>query len=243
MDGSVSHCRFFSIDTRLSVQGGLTVRVEDTNSFPFTVWGKAGRSVHGWDVSTRLESSSSDLSSVGIDIAASGDSTSVLLKGGADTSAPALAVNSLGLTQRLSGLGGSWTVAPRYNVDARKPDIRVVYGTEDTVVAVDAAPDKQKITISQRLGADNTITPSVSSAGELELEYRHDLGDGSLTASFKPDDSFQLGWSDGEWQANFKAPVQGLYRFNSGVQMNIRRTVDLTGMGAAPGITGGAGDG
>ena len=180
-------------------------------------------------MSGRAESSSnSNLRNWNVDLKAVGDTTMVELQGSCDTDIQDVALRSIKVTQKIDGYGGLWTIVPRYNFPFRRTDVRVAYGTEDTVIAVDASDSMDaKLTVSQRLGYDHSFTPSITSQGDLELEYRRDTSDGSVTATYKPYDSANVKWEEGPWQANFKAPLEGLFRPTQGVQMNIRRSVDF----------------
>lgn len=208
-------------------QGGLIVKVEDLESFPYNVWGRLKRSFGGWDLSARVESNSNDLTSWDLDLKAVGDTSTLQVKGGVNTVSPVASVSELKVTQEVSGLGGYWAVTPRYNVPARRADVRVVYGLDDTRISLDATGDQQKLTVSRLLGNDVVVSPSVTTKGDIELEYRRNLATGSLAAQYKPNDSLTLLWEDGPWQAILRAPMKGAYKLQEGIKVNIRRDVDL----------------
>lgn len=193
---------------------------------PYRLWGKAKRSIGRWKLSGLVDTNSKNLHSWGVDLQAVGGSTAIQLLGAADTSSRGVAVSNVKLSQKLVGLGGMWTLVPRYHVASRNADLRVAYAFEDTVIFIDASGSKQKVTIRQRVG-DSAIAPSVTTAGDVELEFRKMIANGAMTANFKPNDSFSLQWEDGPWQASFKAPMESFYKFTDGVKVNIRRTVDI----------------
>jgi len=165
-----------------------------------------------------------------VDAKAVGDSTMVEAQGIVSPENPQdSGVRSIKVTQKVDGYGGLWTIVPRYDFFDRRTDIRVAYGTEDTVIAVDASPDTMdaKLTVSQRLGYDQSITPSITTTGVAELEYRRDVADGTVTATYKPYNAVNVKWEDGMWEANFNAPLDGLVRPNQGVRVNVRRRIDF----------------
>lgn len=206
------------------------MRVENVDSMPFSLWGKLKRSFGGWNLSARFDSSSDDLNTWGVDLRAvgAGGSTALQATGAASLAATYAEVSNLKLTQKVNGLGGSWTLIPRFNVRSRKADMTVAYAIEDTVVIVDAASNKQKVTINQRIGENNAVSPSITTDGEVDFEYRRSLASGSLSATVKPNDSINLKWEDGPWEANFKVPMEGFHKLRDhGVKVNVRRNVDV----------------
>lgn len=201
--------------------------MQDVDVMPYSLWGKVKRRIRGWDCSARLDTKSSALTNVGIDLLAKGASTAVEVKASSDVDRPSLFISSLALTQTVMGLGGVWTIIPRYNIPGRKADLKLSYGLEDTMVVLDASADRQKITLAQRIGENNAISPSITTDGKVELEYHRALDNGSsLTTRFKPNEAVEAEWKDGPWTATFRAPMDGIV-FNDGVEVNVRRTVEI----------------
>jgi hypothetical protein len=217
---------------------------------PYSFWGKIKRSIGGWNLSARADADSGDLSVVGLQLQAAGRSTAIQVLGSGSrvptttttlpttrttTSAETrltVAVSSVKLSKNINGWGGKWTFVPRYNVKTSKGDMTVAFALQDTVVAVDVAglhEGQQKVTVRQQIGPNNQFSPSLTTAGEIELAYRRSIAatGGSVTATIKPDAYVGLKWDDGPWEANLKAPMQGLGKFHDGVKFNIRRTVDV----------------
>jgi len=223
----------------------VNLKVEDVDSLPYSLWGKVRRRVRDWSLSARVDSGSTmfvrssrsrfgradnNLSSWLFDLQASSgiSGTAVQVKGAVDIENTSTVISSIKVAQKREIMGGEVTVVPRYNVVARKADISVAYGIDDTVVAVDASSDKQRVTVSQRIGINNAITPSVTSEGEVEIEYRRQLPSGSVAATLRPDEFLEIQWEDGPWQASIKAPIEGLYRFSDeGVKVNFKRKIDF----------------
>jgi hypothetical protein len=202
--------------------------VADKDSLPFNFWGKAKRRIAGWNLSARVDGDSSDMNSIDIDLRADSGSTALQVTGNANAENVDVQVGSVKLSQKIDALGGSWVLSPRYNVQAKKGDVTVAYGFQDTIVSIDANLDKQKVTIRQNIGGANQVAPSVSTDGKVELEYRRNVLTGTVTTTVKPNEFVGVVWKDGPWQANMKAPLDGgLAGLKDGVQMNIRRIVDV----------------
>jgi hypothetical protein len=204
------------------------VAVADKDSLPFNFWGKAKRSIAGWNLSARVDGDSSDMNSLDLDIRADSGSTALQVTGNANAENIDMQVGSVKVSQKIDALGGSWVLSPRYNVQAKKADVTVAYGFQDTVVSIDANLDKQKVTIRQNIGDMNQVAPSITTDGKVELEYRRSVLTGTVTTTVKPDEFVGVVWQDGPWQANVKAPLDGgIAGLRSGVQVNIRRVVDV----------------
>jgi hypothetical protein len=202
--------------------------VADKDSLPFNFWGKAKRSIAGWNLSARVDGDSSDMNSLDLDLRADSGSTALQVTGNANAENIDVQVGSLKVSQKIDALGGSWVVSPRYNVQAKKADVTVAYGFQDTVVSIDANLDRQKVTIRQNIGDMNQVAPSFTTDGKVELEYRRSVLTGTVTTTVKPDEFVGVVWQDGPWQANVKAPLDGgLAGLKGGVQVNIRRVVDV----------------
>lgn len=204
--------------------------VADKESLPFNFWGKAKRSISGWNFSARVDGDSSDLNSIDLDLRAdsSSGSTALQLTGNANAENIDIQVGTLKVSQKIDALGGSWVLSPRYNVQAKKGDVTIAYGFQDTVVSIDANMDKQKVTIRQNIGDMNQVAPSFSTDGKAELEFRRSVSTGTVTTTVKPNESVGVLWQDGPWQANLKAPLDSGFRgLKDGVNVNIRRIVDV----------------
>lgn len=134
----------------------------------------------------------------------------------------------LGLRQTFAAPGGDLSVYPRFNLVKRKVDVRVEYQHEKTRLQIDADMDSQRITLAQRLDDRNSISPSISSNGEMELVCRRVIGNGAMTASYTPSKSTSIKYEDGPWVASADIPMDGYYKFNRGAaRLNICRTVYL----------------
>ena len=71
--------------------------------------------------------------------------------------------------------GGDLSLSPRYNLATGKADVRVDY---DTRISVDADKYRQKLTVARRIkNDDNSIVPSITSDGDVEVEYRRVVRD------------------------------------------------------------------
>jgi hypothetical protein len=134
-------------------------------------------------------------------------------------------VSKVQLTKSLDILDGTLTVSPKYDLGKSAPDASVAYSIENTSVQIDAG--KKKLTVAHTFGNNDKVVPSVSASGDFSLSYSRDLEGGRLTTTWAPDDSVTLQWSDGEWATTFKAPLEGLYKTNGGIKVNMKRTVGI----------------
>jgi len=219
----------------IDMEGGVTFQAQEVNQMPYSLWGKVKKTVSGWNLSAKVDSTSKDLSKWGVDLQAATTSTAFQVQ--AKVSVDASAKSSIAkckadwklckvkMSQKAKLGGTAWAVSPCYDVQSGQPDVSVSCGVQNTIVTVDANPDGQKVTVSQKLGDNNFLKPSVTNAGDVELEYSRTLPTGgSLTATVQPyieTGAMALEYNDGPWSATAKAPLSRL----TDVQLNIRRTV------------------
>mmetsp|Transcript_9893 Transcript_9893/g.13053 ORF Transcript_9893/g.13053 Transcript_9893/m.13053 type:complete len:274 (+) Transcript_9893:75-896(+) len=219
--GSVAEC---------DVEGGLSMSVTDDQAMPYSLWGRIKKNLHGVDLSARVDTKSSDMNLFDLDVQAEREDTYVQFKGKANAEDSSVEVNNVQLSQKLSAPGGYFTITPKYDIAARKADVQVSYGTDVTVVTVDANADKQKVTVSQEMG-DNigSIKPSITTEGDIELQYSRKVGTGSMTAKYKPNDSAEVVFNDGPWEVTVTAPMDTFDNFGQRLKFNLRRSVDVSG--------------
>lgn len=203
------------------------------DEMPFSLWGKVKRTVGMFDLSAKASTKSTAMNKFSLDLqaAAPTSGTAFQLTGTADSEDLTASPGTIKVTQKIdAGDVGKFTVVPKYNFGSSKADVKVSFARDDTVVTVDADLDKQKLTLSQAIGDNNVIVPSITSDGDVELEYTRSIGTGALTAGYKPDSYVGLTYEDGPWSATVTAPITGLYK-PTGVKpsFSIRRSVDVTG--------------
>ncbi|GKY95027.1 hypothetical protein MPSEU_000467100 [Mayamaea pseudoterrestris] len=214
----------------VNVDGGIDVRVEDVDMMPFNIWARAQQTIKGWNLSARLESSSKALDTVACQLLAVSDdgATRLYAQGSADASARTAMMDKVTLAQKVHG--EELTLVPAYHFDTNEVELGVIYTglSDDTVVNLDTSTKgPQMLTVSQRFGANNRIIPSVTTNGDVELEYRRAIDTGVLAANYKPNKSVSLKWNDGPWLATLEAPMTGPQSFSSDVRLSFKRDVQL----------------
>ena len=199
---------------------------------PYGIWGRIKGSVSGIGLSAKVDTSSKDMSALGLDLQAAAPSgTTLQVTGVANTETPSLTVGNIKVTQKIKTDVGDFIVAPMYNLGSSTADVSLAYGRDDTSVKIDVNMDKQKITVSQGIGENNVIKPSITSEGDVELAYTRTVGSGSVTAAYKPDSHASVTYEDGPWVATVTAPIDGFYKPTDSVKFNVRRAVDVTTLG------------
>lgn len=136
----------------------------------------------------------------------------------------AVALDKIVMTKDFSALGGTLAVSPKYNVGG-DTDLTVGYKLDNTSVKVDTAG--KKLTVAHSFNGVDTISPTVNVAGDVSLSYTRKLDKGQVKTTYTPDDSIMVQWSDGVYETTFKAPIQGYYKTNAGIKINMKRTVEL----------------
>ena len=131
------------------------------------------------------------------------------------------------MTKDLDVLGGALTLTPKYDLGSAQGDLRLGYAMDGTAIQLDA--QSRKLTVAHSFSDRDTIVPSVNLAGDVTLAYSRNLGaGGQVTATYTPDDSVKLQWSDGVYETTIKAPLDGYYSPSSqGIKVNMKRTVGV----------------
>mmetsp|Transcript_46771 Transcript_46771/g.141683 ORF Transcript_46771/g.141683 Transcript_46771/m.141683 type:complete len:88 (-) Transcript_46771:81-344(-) len=85
--------------------------------------------------------------------------------------------------------------------------------------------DDQTLTVSRQVTDDDTIAPSISSSGDVSLQWKRSLDAGQITTTLKPSDSVNVKWEDGAWTANIEAPMDGMSVEDMNV--SVKRKIDF----------------
>lgn len=129
------------------------------------------------------------------------------------------------------GIPGKVVVNPRYDLQNRIPDATVGYAYNNTSLKIDA--QQRRVTLSQAFGRRNRnrIIPTFyTKTGDICLSCSRDLsGGGRVTTVWKPDDSIALRWSDGDWDATIRSPLEGWFlKDGSGIKVSMKRNVGVS---------------
>ena len=211
---------------------------------PWNVWGiLQKKDFLGWDWKARLDTASSHWNEVmEVDVQAVGGPTDLLVRAsgflsssgssGSGSSpstattiketilATRLQVQNVALTQgfRLpKWMGGrTLSVSPAYNVLSQRTKVGVTYDASSrTQIMVDANPDQQTMTIAHAINDANTIVPSISSNGNIAIDYHYAVLDsgGLLSTKYRPNDATTtLEYRNGPWIASATLPMEGYYK-------------------------------
>lgn len=196
----------------------------DLTSLPKKLWGKASTDISGWKTSASADVEGTDFQGTTYELESSNVDAAVKL------SATSRGVSQVEGSKMFAS--GNAQVTVKYNVEASETDVIVNYETEDTNVELNASVDSQSIkvqkqagstnigftgsrdeqsvTISEQIDANNRIAPTITSNGDITLEWERNLGnDNSLTTTVKPNESVGLEWKDAAWTANLDFPLRG----------------------------------
>jgi hypothetical protein len=229
--------------------------VQDDGEMPCSFWGRLKKSVaFGSKLSCLVETSTKDFHHLSVDLRATKDSASLQVTGSitveeqtkATTSKSkskiqqarqaSFEVQSVKLSQSIRDplVGGRLSVTPRYNILKNEADITTSYGLAGTFVTLDANAEKRKLSIRQEI-LGGSIKPSLDTNGKVEVQFTRPFGGaagGSLTASYKHDDSVGLMYEQGSLVATVVAPpVQQLISLSckpQDLKFSIRKAVYLT---------------
>lgn len=197
---------------------------KDLASLPKSIWGKVSTDVSGWGLSARAETDGlnfSDGASLEIDADNEEVDLSVHMVASAGNR---FNVRSIEATKGLDANGARVTVTPRFNLEDDTRDVVVNYSQDNTNVKLTASRDAQEVSFSQQIDDNNRIAPSVTSGGDLSLEWERRISDdSSLTATLKPNDNLNVEWRDAAWTANIRMPIDGTNI--NGADVSVKRDV------------------
>lgn len=147
----------------------------------------------------------------------------------ASTTGGDFSVDKVKAVQAVDTAVGAVVAAPSYDLGSKKGDLSLAFARDDaSSIQVDVNTDKDvKVTLSQRLGNNHVVKPSLTNDGQFELDYDAKVAHGTITTTYKPDHHINVNWSDGPWQANFLAPMSGYYGVNNGVKVSVKTKVDI----------------
>lgn len=191
---------------------GIKAAARPTNdlaSLPRSLWGKASTDIAGWGLSARAQVNGLDVANTDLEVDANNRE--------ADLSFRAIASAGEGFNLRFieasksfDSNGARVTVNPRFNLDDDRRDVIVYYNKDNTNVKLEASPDKKSVTVTQQIDANNRISPSISSTGNLSLQWERRISDtSSLLAVLQPNESLDVEWRDAAWTAYVNMPLDG----------------------------------
>lgn len=205
------------------IEAGATASMKptmDVLSLPRSIWGKVSGDVAGWRVSSRVDADLDDGNKVGINFAAGNSDL--------DASIQVNGLDQIIVEKGFDALDGRISVTPRYELGSSDADVTLAYDSDSTSVAIDASASAStmKLTVSQKVTDDDTLTPSINCSGDMSLAWKRSLGDGnSITTTVKPNEEVSLKWNDGPWVAEFKSSLDG-YK-TDGLSVRVNRKVSF----------------
>lgn len=135
------------------------------------------------------------------------------------------------------GMPGSVTVNPRYDLRRKVPDATVGYSFRTTSVKIETRD--RTVTLAHAFGKDNrnqlvpTLATTTKRGGGSSLSYVRDLGSGGgsgkVTTSWTPNDSVAMLWTDGNWDATLRAPLEGFFGCKGGgVTLSMKQNIGVS---------------
>jgi hypothetical protein len=205
----------------------------DQSVLPFSVWGILRKGISGWDLKAKLNAASRNLNDVNFDVQAVGGPTNVVLRaiGNIQSNTRSIgslkaAIRNVGLTQVFRVPFGNLVWSPSYDLTSGQPKIKASYETSRTHLFIDAHQGQQSIALKYKIDSANAIIPSITSDGEVSLEYHHDVRDaGIFTAVYHPNEEVTIAYEDGPWTASASLPIDGYYKLYAKPSFVIRRSL------------------
>lgn len=216
------------------VAAGIDVQIKDVDSYKESIWGMVTRSVGDFGLTLKAKGSPmSDPSNTELSIQCDAPTDTVLSLEAAATaggkSGFGFGVSKVKAVQSVDALGGSLILAPSYDLAKSKGDLSVAFAKDsDSNVQVDVDSEGgAKLSLMQRVGDNHVLRPSITKSGDFELNYDTQTDFGKVTTTYKPNSYVNVKWSDGPWQANFNAPMDGYYNMKEGVKISVKTRMDV----------------
>jgi hypothetical protein len=198
-------------DVQLSYGASASARATtNVASLPRKVWGSASTNVAGWGVKGRADLDAQDLNT-DITLDAENQNLDLSMRLTASAGKDNVSVRGIQATKGLDVPGGRLAITPKIDLANDDKNVELSYDRDGkTNVRLTASTSEQSVTVSQEIGADNRISPSISSNGDMSLAYERRLSDdSSVKATLKHNDNLNVEWKDAEWTANVKMPIEG----------------------------------
>mmetsp|Transcript_21278 Transcript_21278/g.43763 ORF Transcript_21278/g.43763 Transcript_21278/m.43763 type:complete len:296 (-) Transcript_21278:70-957(-) len=240
-----------SIADLFDVQGGFDSTLTNIRKPPVTnIWGEAKRFFSDAAVAIRgdMNANEAEVLNLNVRVNAFDNAAGVQLLGAADLKSKSVGFHTLlGATSVNEPLGmpGKVMVNPKYDLVNKVPDAMVGYFVKDT--SLNCNVRQQKFSLSQVFGKTK-IAPTISTkTKDVSIVVARQLPEGSvsttitpkdfsvtyargnLATTFKPNDSLEVQWSDGSWDATIVAPLDGYFpEKGNGVKLSMKRNVGVS---------------
>lgn len=213
----------------IDYEGGFSMRAEDLNTanFPCNLWGSARKTFRNWKLQANILSKNDQLEAMDLDVIAKGGPHDASLMFHGSVGHRYAEIHQLAVSKSYEAPGGTIHLTPRYNTNTG-PGVLLDYDIDDTTVSLDADRYKQRVKVSQTF-ADNTVAPSISTEGEVQLQYRRHIGkDGILDIDYLPNTGTTVRYQHGPWDIVAEMPMDGFVSYKqTGIKVGLRRSVTL----------------
>jgi len=209
------------------IGGGLSIRpTEDASPLPRSLFGKIGRKFGDWGISARADLGASESDAADVDFRVENDELDLALKVVGSAGTESCSVGRVQVRKGLTLFNSSVNITPRYNLKSGSGDVALSCKAGSTGVDIVASLEEQKFALSQKILDNNFISPSFTTSGDFALKVKRNLADDkSIAATIKPSDSVSVQWTDGDWVADFDAPIDGISL--EGISIKVRRKIDV----------------
>lgn len=237
LGGAVPRVRWdsdeMSVAGLFDVQGGVDLTLTNIKKSPDTyVWGEAKRifSNNVGAISIRGDMDANEREVIDLDLRVNGfrNAAGLQVLGSADLHSNSIALDKvLASTTIDTPFGGSLKLNPRYDLRSNVPDATIGYSFRNTNFKVDA--QQKRFTLAHVFGK-NRVVPTVTASGrDFSVSYSRDLEEsGQVTTTWTPDDAIAVQWTDGDWGATIRAPLEGYFYKGGGIKVSMKRNVGVS---------------
>lgn len=127
---------------------------------------------------------------------------------------------------------GFLRIVPRHDFINEKSDIEISYESEATSLSIVASLEERSLKLSRQMGdfmpyfRDAKYSLVASDKQDVSFEYERKIDEnGSVTASFRPNDYAEIEWKDNGWIASAKAKLDGMNPIEP--EVNIKKDISF----------------
>ena len=179
---------------------------KDIASLPKSIWGKISSNVGAWGVSATAELQ--DYTQADVEIAVDNSDEGLNLSLVGTCGSGRFNVNTIKGGKTFEADGATISISPRFDVQSKEATVVTSYEKDGTGIKVEASKDSQTINLSRQLDEENRIAPTISSNGDISIEWEHKVDDCTVTTTFKPEESISMAWEEKGWKTNISMDLE-----------------------------------
>lgn len=194
------------------------------------IWAKISTKLVG-DIGLSLKARVEDMdfSTVALDLGMkSSKLDSAIYTGGNLDSNLGLSLDEVQFVKDFRGDGHFVSIKPTVHLKKKDISIKAQYSDKNGIdVEIKASKDIKSVTVSSQVDDRNRISPTLTSKGDISIDWERRLGgDDSVITSYKPDKFINILLKEGPYKTKIFLPIDGVVNI-SGAEVTIKRDLSF----------------